>query len=66
LRDFIAIKEIFVGAREKLNSFHILGAIGAAGLLGLVTGSWAVAAITGALIVGLSVHKGDIRIKGRR
>jgi len=55
-----------VGAREKLNSIHILGAVGAAGLLGLITGSWAVAAITGALIVGLSVHKGDIRIKGRR
>jgi hypothetical protein len=66
LRDFIANKEIFVGAREKLNSIHILGAVGAAGLLGLITGSWVVAALTGAVIFGLSLHKGDIRLKGRR
>ena len=55
-----------MGARQKLNSIHILGAVGAAGLLGLITGSWAVAAITGAVIVSLSLHKGDIRLKGRR
>ena len=55
-----------MGAREKLNSFHILGAIGAAGLLGLATGSWTVAVIAGAVIVGLSLHKGEIRLKGRR
>ena len=63
--DFIAIKEIVVGAREKLNSFHILGAIGAAGLIGLATGSWTVAVIAGTVIVGLSLHKGEIRLKGR-
>jgi len=55
-----------VGAREKLNSVHILGAMGIAGLLGLATGSWTVAVIAGAVIVGMSLHKGDIRFKGRR
>ncbi len=55
-----------MGARQKLNTFHILGTLGAAGLFGLVTGSWAVAAITGAVLVGLSLHKGDIRLRSRR
>ncbi len=54
-----------MGARQKLNSIHILGAVGAAGLLGLATGSWTVAVITGA-VVFLSLHRGDIRFKGRR
>lgn len=55
-----------MGARQKLNNFHILGTIGVAGLVGLVTGSWAVAAITGAVLVSLSLHKGDIRLRPRR
>jgi H+/gluconate symporter-like permease len=55
-----------VGAREKLNLIHILGAIGIAGALGFVTGSWTVAAITAVVIVGLSLDEGDIRLKGRR
>jgi hypothetical protein len=55
-----------LGARQKLNSIHILGTIGAAGLVGLVTGSWAFAAITGTVLFGLSVDKRDIHFKGRR
>jgi len=55
-----------MGARQKLNAIHILGAVGAAGLLGLATGSWTVAVITGAVVFGLSLHRGDIRFKGRR
>jgi hypothetical protein len=59
-------EEVTLGARQKLNSIHILGAIGTAGLLGLATGSWVIAAITGAVVFGLSLHKGDIRLKRRR
>jgi hypothetical protein len=55
-----------VGACEKLNSFHILGVAGAAGLLGLVTGSWLAAAIAGVVIVGMAINAGGIRFKGRR
>jgi hypothetical protein len=32
----------------------------------LATGSWAVAAIAGAVLFGLSLNKRDIRFKGRR
>ena len=53
-----------MGAREKLNSHHIAGAIGAAGIIGLLTGSWLVAAVVGALAVGMAIHTGDIRLKG--
>ena len=40
-----------MGAREKLNTIHIVGTLGAAGLLGLVTGSWILAVLAGALLV---------------
>ncbi|MGO8745077.1 MAG: hypothetical protein ACLQNE_03720 [Thermoguttaceae bacterium] len=55
-----------MGAREKLNTSHIVGAIGAAGLLGLVTGSWILAVLAGAVLVGAAIHSGDVRFKGRR
>ena len=55
-----------MGARQKLNSHHIAGAVGVAGILGLITGSWLVAAVVGALAIGMAVHDGDIRFKGRR
>jgi Kef-type K+ transport system membrane component KefB len=50
---------------KKLNSHHIAGAIGVAGIIGLLTGSWLVAAVVGALAVGMAIHTGDIRLKGR-
>ena len=55
-----------MGARQKLNTHHIAGAVGLAGILGLITGSWIVAAVVGALAVGMAIHDGDIRLKGRR
>ena len=55
-----------MGAREKLNSTHLVGAVGAAGLLGLVTGSWVLAVLAGAVLVGAAIHSGDVRFKGRR
>ena len=55
-----------MGARQKLNSHHILGAVSLAGILGLITGSWIVAAVVGTLAIGMALHDGDIRLNGRR
>ena len=55
-----------MGARQKLNSVHFAGAIGAAGIVGLITGSWIVAAVVGTLAVGMALGAGDIRLKGRK
>jgi hypothetical protein len=55
-----------VGARHKLNNHHILGAITVAGIVGLLTGSWLLAAVVGAVAIGLSINAGDIRFTGRR
>jgi hypothetical protein len=54
-----------VGARHELNKFHVIGSIGVAGLLGLVTGSWAVFAVAGVALIGVSLANGEIR-PGRR
>jgi len=55
-----------VGARQKLNTHHIAGAVGVAALIGLITGSWLAATVVGALAIGMALHDGDIRFKGRR
>jgi hypothetical protein len=55
-----------VGARHELNRVHFIGSLGFAGLLGLATGSWAVFAIVGAVLIGASLANGEIRGKGRR
>jgi hypothetical protein len=51
----------FVGAREKLNSVHVVGLVVVAGFLGLMTGSVAVFVIAGAVMIGASVCTGEIR-----
>ena len=55
-----------MGARQKLNSHHVLGALCVAGFLGLVTGSMAVFVIAGAVMIGASIYAGDVRPGGRR
>jgi hypothetical protein len=60
------IEEALVGARQKLNSQYVAGAIGVAAVAGLITGSWLIAVVTGALAVGMAIHAGDIRFTGRR
>lgn len=59
-------EEECMGARQKLNSHHIAGAIGAAGFIGLLTGSWIVAVVVGTLAIGMAINAGDIRLKGRK
>jgi hypothetical protein len=56
-----------VGAREKLNRHHALGALGVAAIVGCFAGSWLVfGAVAAALIAG-SIHAGEIRPdKGKR
>ena len=50
-----------MSAKHKLNQFHLLGSVLMAGLIGGVTGSWAVFWVT---LVGFLVaryHAGDMR-----
>ena len=56
-----------MGAREKLNTIHIVGTLGAAGLLGLVTGSWFLAVLAEAVAGrAVRIHSGDVQFKRRR
>jgi hypothetical protein len=50
-----------LGARKKLNEFNVLSSLGAAGVLGILTGSWTVFLITGAILIAAGVYNGDIR-----
>ena len=53
-----------MGAREELNKIHVVGSLGAAGLLGLLSGSFAVFVIASAVMIGASVCTGGIRGQG--
>ncbi len=56
-----------MGARNELNKVHIVGSLGAAGILGLLTGSVAVFLIASAALLGASLFTGEIRPhQGRR
>ena len=52
-----------MGARQELNKVHVIGSLGAAGLLGLLTGSFAVFVVASAVMIGASVCTGGIRGK---
>ena len=47
-----------MGARNELNTFHIMGSLGVAGILGLATGSVAVFVIAGAALIGAAALHG--------
>jgi len=50
-----------MGAREKLNRFHVIGSLGVAAIIGGLAGSWLLfGAVAAALIAG-SIHAGEIR-----
>ena len=55
-----------VSARHRLNSAAIHGALGAAALIGAVTGSWGVFWLASAVLVATSLHDGNIRLGRRR
>lgn len=55
-----------MGARHKLNTAHVNGALIVAGLFGLVFGSLLVFLVVLAVLIVGSLHSGDIRPLGRR
>ena len=55
-----------MGTRTELNKIHVVGSLGVAGLLGLMSGSFAVFVIAGAVLIGASIQTGGIRGKGGR
>ena len=55
-----------MGARHKINEFHIIGSLAAAGFLGLITGSLTVFILASAVLIGAAIHSGDIRYKSQR
>ena len=52
-----------MGARNELNKIHVVGSIGLAAVLGLASGSFAVFVVAGAVMIGASIHSGEIRSK---
>jgi len=54
-----------MGARSKLNSAHINGALLVAGLIGGMTGSWAVFGLALAGVLVTEVISGGIRLNRR-
>ncbi len=55
-----------MGARTKLNNVHVGGSIVLAGLVGIVTGSWLIFAVTGATLIASGVYLGNIRPNGKK
>ncbi len=57
-----------MGARTTLNGIYLTGALAVAAILGGATGSWVICAISLAVLVGVSLHVGRIRLgrRGRR
>ena len=53
-----------MGARQELNKHRVVGGLGLAALLGLVTGSWTVFVVMGAVLIGTAIFAGEIRGRG--
>jgi hypothetical protein len=51
-----------MGARNELNKVHVLGSLGAAGILGLLSGSMAVFVLASAVMIGAALCTGEIRL----
>lgn len=49
-------------ARHKLNGSHVHGALIVAALVGAMSGSWVVFAITGGVLLATSLYDGSIRL----
>ncbi|MFO0877565.1 MAG: hypothetical protein U0840_09335 [Gemmataceae bacterium] len=50
-----------MSAKQKLNGANLIGIVLIAGLVGGITGSWAVFWISGVALFLAAVHAGDIR-----
>jgi hypothetical protein len=49
-------------ARKKLNELNVAGAVGAGGIVGLLTGSWIVFAVVSAVLIAAGIGSGNIRL----
>ena len=60
-------QEKTLGARQKLNQHHVVGALGMAAIVGGLASSWLVFAVLAAVLIAGSIYAGDIRPdKGKR
>lgn len=50
-----------MSARNKLNGIYIQGCLVVGGAVGLATGSWCAFFIVSIILMGVSLHSGDIR-----
>lgn len=50
-----------MGAKKKLNSANVVGAVAVAAVMGAFFGSWAVFAISAAVLIASALYNGDIR-----
>ena len=50
-----------MGAREKLNRFHIIGSLGVAAIIGGLAGSWLVFGVVAAALIAGSIQAGEVR-----
>ena len=50
-----------MGARQKLNSAAIMGSLIVAAFFGGLSDSWLVFFVAALILIGLSLHSGDIR-----
>jgi len=48
-------------SRDKLNSIHLLGAIGIAAIVAAISGSWLLFPLVCAALIGASVITGEVR-----
>ena len=55
-----------MGARQKLNTAYVNGALIVAGTIGLAADSWLVFLVILAVSLGCACHSGDIRPTARR
>ncbi len=55
-----------MSARHKLNQGYIQGALVVASVIGVACESWTVFLIAATILVGLSLHSGEIRPTGGR
>ena len=54
-----------MGARQKLNQAYLNGALVIAAVIGAVTQSWTVFWLAALFAAGISLHAGNIRLRGR-
>ena len=55
-----------MGAREKLNSSHVIGSMVIASITGIIFHSWGVFGVAAVVLLVAGLIGGDIRVRPRR